>query len=127
MGLSLKSIGKMVSLANTIGTGINAAKMIGGLNLSSINPDNISGVKDTIMSNLNGQSNNLVSQISSVIDVSEIEGMVGGLNIENQVNQMMGDIQDQAMSGNFDPNSMDIEGQVNQMMNQMGLENIKFM
>lgn len=127
MGLSLGSIGKMISVANTISSGINAANMIGGLNLKGLAPDNIGGIKDSVMNSINGKSNDMLSQITSAIDTSELQNMVNGMNIEGQVNSMMSDIQAQTASGNFDPNSLDIEGQVNQMISGMGLENINFM
>ena len=127
MGLSLKSIGRMISVANTISSGINAANMIGGLNLQGLSPDNIGGIKDSVMNSINGKSNDMLSQITSAIDTSELQNMVNGMNIEGQVNSMMSDIQSKTSSGNFDANSLDIEGQVSQMISGMGLDNINFM
>lgn len=141
MGISLSTIGKVASIATTIGSHIDLSDIKSGIDLSNISPSSASGISDKVVNKLTEKASTITSDLTGIkLDGLNAESLASNLNIESKVDQVMADIESkaQAAATSSNPsdyeslmNGMDIEGQMNQLMNEtlsgMGLDSIKHM
>ena len=141
MGISLSTIGKVASIATTIGSHIDLSDIKSGIDISNISPSSASGISDKVVNKLTEKASNITSDLTGIkLDGLNAESLASNLNIESKVDQVMADIESkaQAAATSSNPsdyeslmNSMDIEGQMDQLMNEtlsgMGLDSIKHM
>lgn len=82
----LSKVESIVNIANTatnIASTIKTNDLLSGINLGSININNIDGIQSKIESTINSTVSGLTSQIESSVDMSQIESIANSISISD--------------------------------------------
>lgn len=117
------NIGNISSIVSGLTSKIDVGSLTSGINISSLSPDSIGGLKSTIEGKLNGLGSEIENELMSSFSASDIESMVGNVDIESKVNEMMNS---SGMNGGAIDESQ-IQSMIDEMMGSMGLSDINTM
>lgn len=116
------NLGNMSSMVGGLTGGINLSSLTSGIDVSNITPSSLGSVKDTIQTNIGNMASQLESGIGNCIDNIDFESMMGNLDIEGKVSQMMNQngLNSTDMSSmDTDPSQMFDQSQIDSMLNEM--------
>lgn len=116
------NLGSMSSMVGGLTNNISLSSLTSGIDISNINPSNLGGVKDTIQTNIGNIATQLESNIGGCIENLDFESMMGNLDIEGKVNQMMNQNNlnsTDISSMDMDPSQMFDQSQIESMINEM--------
>lgn len=116
------NLGSMSSMVGGLTNNISLSSLTSGVDISNINPASLGGVKDTIQTNIGNIATQLESNIGGCIENLDFESMMGNLDIEGKVNQMMNQNNlnsTDISSMDMDPSQMFDQSQIESMINEM--------
>lgn len=79
----IESIVNIADKATDVASKIKANDLLSGIDLGSININNIDGIQGKVEGTINSTVGNLTSQIEGMIDVSQIESIANSISISD--------------------------------------------